>query len=417
MAENRPVKVCEAEEDACKKDVQALCYHCSRNLCRTHLVRHAKLMEEKTKAELDALTDQFNGLSARFNDLSFSESILDKALVQLEQWSLQARQTIDQLVENKRQELQNEFEKYRQVFLHGKKEQSVKLNDSKKILRDLIEESDATSSQITALRQSIEETQTYLDNQTFPVLDLVVQPANWFINIRNSSADGSMDKIREFQITYVRLNGLIRNYFVRTMDNGTTADLVKNFIRQYTAIEEATLIEYNQIYTIDHLPKSDYILPVEVYNHRVHLQYPDNRLLKEISMRDQIVFYEIPYSVNGLNNPSILMPCLFRNETSKQLFGLPIYLTVPRQECRGTDVRDALQRTLDKFYNPIIMCGPSRHKTFLRRTVDTSATEVKLDDALDDQIDFSKVCTWVTVDFDEKSINTTDWTYFKDRRF
>ena len=417
MAETRPVKICEAEEDACKKDVQALCYHCSRNLCRTHLVRHAQLMEDKTKAELNVLTDQFNELSARFNDLSFSESILENPRLQLERWSIEAHQTIDQIVENKRKELQDEFEKHRQVFLHGKKEQSVKLNGSKKTLRELIEESDATTSQITSLQQSIEETQTYLNNQTIPVFNLVVQPANWFVNIRTEGQAESKDKIREFQITYVRVNGLIRNYFIRTKENGTMADLMKNFIRQYTVIEEATLLENNQIYTIDHLPDSDFLLPVEVYNHRIHLQYQENSLLKDITNRDLIVFYETPYSVHDLNNPHILMPCLFRNPTTGQSFGLPIYLSVPRKECRGAHIREALQRTVDKFYTPITAIGPSCYKAFLRRTVGSSATEVKLDDALQDQIDFTNVFTWAIVDFDNKSIDTTDWTYFNDRRF
>ena len=84
MASNKPLKVCEAEENACKRDVQALCYHCSKNLCRVHLMQHAQLIEDKTRSELHKLADNFNELSSRFDHLSISDDILKEPLIQLE---------------------------------------------------------------------------------------------------------------------------------------------------------------------------------------------------------------------------------------------------------------------------------------------------------------------------------------------
>ena len=421
MAENRPVRVCEAQEDTCKRDVQALCYHCSRNLCRVHLVRHAQLMEDKIKAELNELTDKFNELSSRFNDLVFSDQILQEPLAQLERWSVEAHQKIDQMVMNKRTELSHEFEKHRRVFLQNNEEQLMKLNGSKVILRGLIEEADATADQIANLQRSIGETEAYLNKQTTPIFNLVAQSPNWFIDVRIVSPESQevtpVDQIQEFQITYVRLSGLIRSYFIKTNKNGTIMDLIRSFIRQYTVMEEAIRTENNQNYTIDHLPKLDFILPIEIYNHRSHLQYKEDSSLKNIESRNMLVFYETPHSLQEQNNLRILMPCLFRNETTKQLFGLPIYLSVPRTGCRGTDIRDALHETLNKFYTPDPLSGLPAYNAFLRRTIRYQSTETRLDDALQDELDFSKVFIEVIAAFDGKFVDTAHWSYFNERRF
>ena len=93
-----------------------------------------------------------------------------------------------------------------------------------------------------------------------------------------------------------------------------------------------------------HLPRPDYILAAEVYNHRVYTQYGENHSLANILERDQIVFYEVPDSLKKENSDKILMPCIFREEYySHQSFGLPIYLSVPRHHCTGKDIQEELQ--------------------------------------------------------------------------
>jgi hypothetical protein len=92
-----------------------------------------------------------------------------------------------------------------------------------------------------------------------------------------------------------------------------------------------------------HQPKPDFILTAEVYNHRIHLQYSDNTLLRNIFERDQIVFYEVPNSLKKGNNENILMPCVFREENNRQNFRYPIYLSIPRHDCKGKHIQEALQ--------------------------------------------------------------------------
>ena len=99
-----------------------------------------------------------------------------------------------------------------------------------------------------------------------------------------------------------------------------------------------------------HQPKPDFILSAEVYNHRIHLQYWDDASLTSILERDQIVFYEVPDSLKKENNENILMPCVFRDENNRQNFGYPIYLSIPRHNCTGKDIQDALQVKIHTKY-------------------------------------------------------------------
>jgi hypothetical protein len=383
-------------------------------------MQHAQLIEEKTRAELQSLTDKFNELSSRFNHLSISDDILNEPLTQIEKWRTEAYTKIDQIVENKQRELNDELDKYRKGFLANKEEQLVKLNANKKILAELIEESDASSKQIVDLQRSVDEIETYLNALNAPVFSVIAQPSNWSVDICTTYSDARAtlpNKIREFKITYVRLNGIIRNYYVKTKENGSVPDLIKSFIRQYTAIEEANQRETNQIYTIDHLPKLDFILPVEVYNYRIHLQYNEKTILKDLLEDDIIVFYEISCSLNTENAPRILMPCLFQVKSTKQWFGLPIYLSVPRKGCRGEDVRNALYDTLENFYRSDRRTEQSSYDAYLQLGARHPFETIKLDDALEYELDFTKVNTTLIVAFDSQHVDTNEWSYFKQLHF
>jgi hypothetical protein len=175
-------------------------------------------------------------------------------------------------------------------------------------------------------------------------------------------------KIRLFRIEYVRLNGQIKYYYIKSNERGRMHNLLKDFCERFQpkmksdghepmdADDDSTSNhvhhqddDYEDDLTLasdydGHQPKSELILPVEVYNHRIHLQYSDDALLANILERDQIVFYEVPVSLKKENNETILMPCLFRTaDSAHQNFGLPIYLNIPRHKCTGKHIQDALQ--------------------------------------------------------------------------
>jgi hypothetical protein len=393
MASSNSSKVCEAEGNACKKDVQALCYHCSKNLCRVHLMQHAQLIEDKTQSELHSLADKFNELSSRFNHLSISDDILKKPLIQLEKWRTEAHKKIDQIAENKRRELNDELERYRKDFFTKNEEQLVNMNNSKKMIAELIQENDASAKQIADLQKSIEEAEKYLNSLDTLVITVIAQSANWSVDICTNFYDlqaTSVDKVREFKVTYICLNGLIRNYYVKTEKNGKMSDLIKSFIRHYVIIEEVMQIKTDGACANDHLPKFDFILPVEVYNHRIHLQYNHNTSLTNILERDVIVFNETPYSLDDKGNPWVLMPCRFLRLPQKNGLGWPVYLNVPRKGCRGQHVLDALHDALVNFFRIDPNADQHLYDATLELTVGSVIKTPKLRAALQDEINFTK---------------------------
>jgi hypothetical protein len=177
-------------------------------------------------------------------------------------------------------------------------------------------------------------------------------------------------KIRIFKIEYIRLNGQIKYFYIKSNERGRMSNLLKDFCERFQpkrktdghepmdADDEGSSSalasnsqddEQEEDLTLapdydGHQPKPELILPVEVYNHRIHLQYSDDALLTSILERDQVVFYEVPVSLKKENNETILMPCLFRTADSlHQNFGLPVYLNIPRHKCTGKHIQDALQ--------------------------------------------------------------------------
>ncbi|CAF0867526.1 unnamed protein product [Rotaria sp. Silwood1] len=401
MDSNKSSKVCEAEGTACKKDVQALCYHCSKNFCRIHLIQHAQLTEDMKQAKLNSLADKFNELSLRFDNISISDNILKIPFVQLEKWRTEALEKIDQIVEQKHQELNDELDKYRKVFFTKNEEQLIKMNNSKRIIAELIQESDASANQITDLQTSIDETENYLNSLMTHEINVIATTPIWRVDIESQLFEPQSilkNELTEFKITYVRLNGTVRNYYVKTKKDGKISDLINSFVRQYVLIEEFSQSQQNSIDTTNHHPKYDFILPTEVYNNRVHSSFDDNHLLNSISDRDLIVFYETPHSMNEKNCTNILMPCSFRRQTNKIPFGLPIYLNIPRQGCRGQHILDALRDSLGKYFwlNP--NTEQQLYEVYLQVKVDYLPKRTNLNDVLQSEIIFGGRKTNLIVD-------------------
>jgi hypothetical protein len=190
------------------------------------------------------------------------------------------------------------------------------------------------------------------------------------------------------------------------------ADLIKSFIRHYTIVEEFTRGEKNDVFTIGHLPKYDFIVPMEIYNHRFHMLFADDSLLSKILNSYVIVFYETPHALSG-NNSRIFMPCLFQRNLEKSYFGLPICLTVPREGCRGQDVRDALHIMLDNFFPPSLNIKQLSYDTYLLSTVNKSTKRTKLDHVLQDEIDFSIVDATLMVAFDSQFVEAYERHYLR----
>ena len=394
-------KMCKVNGASCKKTIQARCYHCGKDLCGAHLLEHIQLVQGKTQDELNSLVDQFNEASSRFAGLAIPPRILDEPFSRLEQWREEAHRQIDLTTEMKRQELTAVIRRYKRTFAISKEQHLKKIATSKVKLAAMLAETDASRGQIANVQSVIDQAMNYLASLGQHRISIVPKTSTYPVNIRIETGDDRfvIDKdLREFQITYVRLNGWIHSYHVLTNENGNMADLKNSFVEEYSVLNESsgTMRETND--PLSHRPQANYILPVEIYNHRVHLQYQEGHLLKDVEMRDKIVFYESSYNLIQENNLRFLMPCSFHQHSMRrEPVGLPIFLDVPRRNCRGVDVRDAMHDALDRFLSIDSKAGPHLFDMTVIHKVNHSVTLRKLHEVLPDEMDFTKGLTSMTV--------------------
>jgi hypothetical protein len=403
MEDKNSSKICQSDKDPCKRDAQALCFHCSKNLCRIHLLQHAQVIEEKARVELNLLADKFNELSSRFEDISIASDVIEKPFEELEKWSIGAHRKIDQIVENKRREINDMIGEYRMVFDTEKDKQIKKINVSKTFIVQFIQEADISRKQMDDFQASINEAEEYLRSLNTHEIKLNHSPPICFFDVETQFFDYQPTPTGElwtFKITYIRLNGTIRKYYVKTKKHGLMSNLKNSFVRQYNLFEEITRVELNSNSTINHQPKSDFILPVKIYNFGGQMQYNDNTNLASILNEDMIVFYETPYSLADIDNPRILMLCKFRRSLTNKSFGFPIYLNVPRNGCKGQDVLDALYQTLGNFFPLNAVNNPNLFRATLVFNVSGQfqLTRKTLTDTLEDPMDFNKL--YITLDID-----------------
>ncbi|CAF0715229.1 unnamed protein product [Adineta steineri] len=394
MANKNTIKECENEKDLCKRQVRAICLHCSKNLCCIHLIEHTQMIEENVRSELNTLADKFNELSSRFNDLSISSDFLEQPFSQLEQWRLDAHNKIDEIIEKKRQEINDKIDEYKKLFIISNLEQLEKINANKKLIAELIQDTDASHQQISDFQTSIDNTEKYLNSLTTHKINTINHPLIWSVDIHTqhfqSQSMLSINKLRVFNITYIRLDGIIRCHYVNANKDGTMNNLIRVFIQQYPLFEALFRAEPNSTILTDHQPKYDFILPIEVYDHDVRSQYTNDHQLSLISRDESIFFYETPFSLKTKNNPNILMPCAFRRLPHKTLFGWPIFLNIPRTRCRGQDVQDALHNLLGTFFPLNPTTDQHLYNAYLRTIINGSAKQSKLDTILQNEYDLSK---------------------------
>ncbi|UJR29177.1 hypothetical protein I4U23_010391 [Adineta vaga] len=393
MINNNSLKLCEVDEDSCRRQARVLCFHCSKNLCRIHLEQHSQLIEENTRTELNSLADKLNELSSKFNDLVISSEFLQQPFSQLEKWCLEAHAKIDEIVEKKRMEINYLIDEYGKSFSIHNKEKLEKINDIKKTIAELIRDNDASTEQITELQKSLENSEKYLNTLNTHTISATACSPIWLVDIHLQSFDctpNPVGKLRGFNVNYIRLDGSFERHYLKTNNDGTMNDLLKAFVHQYSLLKALIRLQSNLEEKNDHQPNSDFILPTEVYNHQIQSQYSAGTLLSNVKTRDSIVFYEVPKSISSEDNPHILMPCCFQRQLNGSLFGWPIYLNVPRKGCRGQDVKDSIQNSLGNFF----LLSPSTdlqlYDAYLHITRNYTTAKTKLDTILNDEIDFTK---------------------------
>ncbi|CAF4733725.1 unnamed protein product [Rotaria sp. Silwood1] len=364
------IKSCQAEDnEKCKNEARAHCYHCSRDLCLDHLTQHAQLIDALTRSALEDYFTILTNLSTRLQSLTISTNILNEPFLKIEQWRIDAYHQIDDIVEKKFQEIRIKIDEYRQIFDTIRNEQLEKVARYKQKIAELFRKTQVANKDMSNLRKSIEQIQhdsNIFDKHSIEVLSN--RPLIHSINIRmrlndwkppsplsssSSSTTISLSSIihqLEFRLKYVRLSGIVTCHYVLVEVNGTIKDLIDQFIMTENDFSMEKC-------------KHDYCLVTEVSQNRVRQRFTNDIQLKMIFNKiDELVLYETPFELNICNlQQYCLILCRFEDGLPWNIkFGLPILLNVPRFQCRGRDVINALDKIL-KICFPLIVDNNNIH--------------------------------------------------------
>ena len=364
-------------------------------------------IEEEALGELNGLADRFNGLSARLEQITVSPAMSEKPLADLAKYNSDAHRAIDQVTAMKREELHELLEEYQALFKAKNNEERVKINASKRRLAEMMINADISREQLNNLEKSMGGIELYLESLKSHSIDVSATLPLFFVGFRRQFFDCPShrnDERRMFDITHIRLDGSINKYHVMIKESGTMRTLTESFIQKYALLDQLTQMELGSNCDSDHQPKVDFILAVEVHEHRIRLQYTDETKLNAISLDDTIAFYETPHSLKTDNSPQILLPCLFERLPQKEAFGFPIYLSVPRQRCTGQDVLDALKSSLGQFFPLDADTDQHLYTAMLEfRSLHANQTkQVALEESLQHLISFDKTPTILTVSVDNQ---------------
>ena len=329
----------------------ALCYHCSKSLCLDHLTEHSQLLDALTRSVLEENFKILTNLSTRLQSLVISANVSKEPFVKIEQWRTEAHRQIDEIVEKKCEEINEKINEYRTVFDTMKNEQLMKINRYKQKIAELFRQTQIGNKDLSSLKKSVEKMKTNLNNfDKHAVEVLPYRSTNYSIHIRlklndwkpsisqtSSSSSSMLSSIIqqfEFKIKFVRLSGLVSTHYVLVSVHGTIKDLIELFIQTISF-------------------KRNYVLPTEVCQSRVRRRFNYDIQLKTIfNQINELVLYETPFELNdSLFQQRCLILCSFQDGLPWDIqFSLPILLHLPRFQCKGQDLIQVLDRTIQSYF-------------------------------------------------------------------
>jgi hypothetical protein len=127
----------------CKRDYDTICAHCQASFCSKHYIIHIKLANN----DLVPLADQVNSM---INSVQYANP-MHQAFKQLEESREMSHRHIDNLYDEKKQQLQLEVELKRELQLN-------KLRELDYQVKKLVSDGDASFKQIEKLKKDFEET-------------------------------------------------------------------------------------------------------------------------------------------------------------------------------------------------------------------------------------------------------------------
>jgi hypothetical protein len=144
--------------EACKREAETHCYHCSRDVCTTHYLEHKKSIQE----QLPSFVDEVNVIYERLrrsdkNQAPSASSYLVNVYNQLDQWRVDCHQHIDTIYQGVRNQLESIVESHKNE--ETKKPVGIleSLEKMREKLKELLNEGDVTYSQLETMKKQLEE--------------------------------------------------------------------------------------------------------------------------------------------------------------------------------------------------------------------------------------------------------------------
>jgi seryl-tRNA synthetase len=152
-----------------------------------HLTEHTQLVENQSRTFFYSHERTLNDLNNKLQCLSISPRILESPFIQLEKWRTEAHQKLDQLAEQKRQEIETKISEYRIIFTKKSNEQKQKIEILKKRIKDFSRQTHLANKDIQYLEDKINETTTFL--QSIEKHSIKVSAYAFFVDIRTNFFD------------------------------------------------------------------------------------------------------------------------------------------------------------------------------------------------------------------------------------
>ena len=196
---------------SCKYISRALCYCCKQDLCIDHLKEHHDLLN----AKLTPFVDEINTLGNELLSINI-ENLINESHKKLEQWRLDCYKVIDQLFENKLQEIDQHF---RLRVDQLRKE----LDHIRSKLFDLIHQQQATFSDINQLTLQINNLKEKINHN---------ETISFHIDLYPLKIDNHLIQIKQ----HLNLSNLSFPFKKISYENEYSSELASNY--QYLLIEK-----------------------------------------------------------------------------------------------------------------------------------------------------------------------------------
>lgn len=198
---------------------RAKCFHCSRDLCLIHLTEHTQYAESQSRIFLNSHEKILHDLSKKFQSVKISSRILENPFIQLEKWRKDAHKKLDELAEQKRQEIHEKISDYQIQFTKKTNEQKQKIEILIKHLNDLSQQTHIANKDIKYLEEKIFEMKYLLQSIDKHSIKLSIDLFS--VNIRTNFFDSQSSRNSPIISPPVIQARKTRPEFKESVSNGT----------------------------------------------------------------------------------------------------------------------------------------------------------------------------------------------------